>query len=285
LIRVSDPPFDVLAARPMTTAHDAEMEPRPAPALILLARNLWSSAAGRVGLTCVLLIVGCAILDTWIVPYDPNAIDVSARLAAPSFQHWLGADQLGRDLLSRIIDGSRVVMGIVVIGVGVALAIGMAAGVIAGYGFRTVGAIFALFCDVIRSLPMMLFALAVASLVGTGLGTVTLIVIMFLVPVYFRVSRNQTVVLKQSEYVTAARAMGASSLARDAQAHLAEPHRTDGGARGHGCAHGHRHRSRLELFGTRARGRRSPRGAACCATALPSFVRPRTSPWSPACPS
>jgi peptide/nickel transport system permease protein len=177
-----------------------------------LARNLWSSAAGRVGLSCVLLIVGCALLDPWIVPYDPNAIDVSARLAAPSFQHWLGADQLGRDLLSRIIDGSRVVMSIVVIGVGVALAIGMAAGVIAGYGFRTVGAMFALFCDVIRSLPMMLFALAVASLIGTGLGTVTLIVIVFLIPVYFRIARNQTVVLKQSEYVTAARAMGASSL-------------------------------------------------------------------------
>lgn len=196
----------------MITAHDEEMEPRPAPALILLVRNLCSSTAGRVGLSCVFLIVGCALLDTWIVPYDPNAIDVSARLAAPSFQHWLGADQLGRDLLSRIIDGSRVVMGIVVIGVGVALAIGMAAGVIAGYGFRTMGAIFALFCDVIRSLPMMLFALAVASLIGTGLGTVTLIVIMFLIPVYFRVARNQTVVLKQSEYVTAARAMGASSL-------------------------------------------------------------------------
>jgi peptide/nickel transport system permease protein len=209
---VSDPAFDALAARPMITAHGDEMEPRPAPALILLARNLWSSAAGRVGLSCVLLIVGCAILDTWIVPYDPNAIDVSARLAGPSFRHWLGADQLGRDLLSRIIDGSRVVMGIVVIGVGVALTIGMGVGIMAGYGFRTVGAMFALFCDVIRSLPMMLFALAVASLIGTGLGTVTLIVIMFLIPVYFRVARNQTMVLKQSEYVTAARAMGASSL-------------------------------------------------------------------------
>jgi peptide/nickel transport system permease protein len=196
----------------MTSARDDEMEPRPAPAVLLLLRNLWGSAAGRVGLSCVLLIVGCALLDSCIVPYDPNAIDVSARLAAPSLKHWLGADQLGRDLLSRIIDGSRVVMGIVVVGVGVALTIGMAAGVIAGYGFRTLGATFALFCDVIRSLPMMLFALAVASLIGTGLGTVTLIVILFLIPVYFRVSRNQTMVLQQSEYVTAARAMGASSL-------------------------------------------------------------------------
>jgi peptide/nickel transport system permease protein len=196
----------------MISARDDEMEPRPAPAILKLLRNLWGSAAGRVGLSCVLLIVACALLDSRIVPYDPNAIDVSARLAAPSLKHWLGADQLGRDLLSRIIDGSRVVMGIVVVGVGVALAIGMAAGVIAGYGFRTLGAVFALFCDVIRSLPMMLFALAVASLIGTGLGTVTLIVILFLIPVYFRVSRNQTVVLKQSEYVTAARAMGASSL-------------------------------------------------------------------------
>ena len=209
---MSDPPFDVLAGRPVTLAHDDEIEPRPAPAPLLLLRSLWGSAAGRLGLCCVLLIVGCAILDRWIVPYDPNVIDVSARLAAPSLKHWLGADQLGRDLLSRIIDGSRVVMGIVVVGVGVALALGMAAGVIAGYGFRTLGAIFALFCDVIRSLPMMLFALAVASLIGTGLTTVTLIVIMFLIPVYFRVARNQTVVLKHSEYVTAARAMGASSL-------------------------------------------------------------------------
>ncbi len=196
----------------MTSAHDDELGRRPAPAPLLLLRSLWSSAAGRLGSCCVLLIVGCAVLDTWIVPYDPNAIDVSARLAVPSLKHWLGADQLGRDLLSRIIDGSRVVMGIVAIGVGAALAVGMAAGVIAGYGFRTLGAIFALFCDVIRSLPMMLFALAVASLIGTGLATVTLIVILFLIPVYFRVAHNQTVVLKHSEYVTAARAMGASSL-------------------------------------------------------------------------
>jgi peptide/nickel transport system permease protein len=196
----------------MISARDDEREPRPAAAILLLLRNLWGSAAGRIGLSCVLLIVACALLDSRIVPYDPNAIDVSARLAAPSLEHWLGADQLGRDLLSRIIDGSRVVMGLVVVGVGVALAIGMAAGVIAGYGFRTLGAVFALFCDVIRSLPMMLFALAVASLIGTGMGTVTLIVILFLIPVYFRVALNQTVVLKQSEYVTAARAMGASSL-------------------------------------------------------------------------
>jgi len=209
---VSAPPFDVVVDRRMSSTRDDEAQERPCAAVLLLMRELWSSAAGRVGVTCVLLILACALLDSKIVPYGPNDIDISARLAAPSLKHWLGADQLGRDLLSRIIDGSQAVMALVAVGVGVALAIGMAAGVIAGYGFRTMGAIFALLCDVIRSLPMMLFALAVASLIGTGLGTVALIVIMFLVPVYFRVARNQTVVLKQSEYVTAARAMGASSL-------------------------------------------------------------------------
>jgi peptide/nickel transport system permease protein len=195
-----------------TPDRDEEVQARPAAPGVTLLRNLWSSTAGRVGVVCVLLIVACAVFDDWIVRYDPNGIDVSARLAGPSFKHWLGADQLGRDLLSRIIDGSRLVMQVVVVGVGVALTIGVSAGVLAGYGFRTFGAAFALLCDVIRSLPMMLFALAVASLIGTGIGTVTLIVILFLIPVYFRVARNQTVVLKQSEYVTAARAMGASSV-------------------------------------------------------------------------
>jgi len=192
-------------------ARDEEVQPRPAHTPVILFRNLLGSMAGRVGLTCVLMILTCALLDKLIAPYDPNAIDVSARLQVPSLRHWLGTDQLGRDLLSRVIDGSRLVMGIVIVGVGGALSIGMGAGVLAGYGFRTLGTVFALFCDVIMSLPMMLFALAVATLIGGGIGTVTLIVIVFLIPIYFRVARNQTIVLKQSEYVTAARAMGASS--------------------------------------------------------------------------
>jgi peptide/nickel transport system permease protein len=196
----------------MTPARQEEAHPRPAPALVLLLRHLLGSAAGRIGMTCVLMTLACALLARWIVPYDPNAIDVSVRLQVPSLRHWLGTDQLGRDLLSRIIDGSRVVMGVVIVGVGGALSIGVAAGVLAGYGFRALGAVFALLCDVIMSLPMMLFALAVATLIGGGIGTVTSMVIVFLIPIYFRVARNQTFVLKQSEYVTAARAMGASSM-------------------------------------------------------------------------
>ncbi len=178
----------------------------------LFLRRLLSGIMGRVGVGCLVLILICAVFDPVLAPYNPIAIEPEARLQGPSFAHWLGTDQLGRDLLSRVIDGTRTVMGLVAIGIGGALSVGLTLGLVAGYGPRVLGTFFMLICDAIMSLPMMLFALALATILDGGLGTIVLIAIVFMTPAYFRVVRSQTLALKRADYVVAARAMSASPL-------------------------------------------------------------------------
>jgi peptide/nickel transport system permease protein len=175
-----------------------------------MVRGVLAETMGRVGSACVGLLLIVAVSAGILVPYDPIAISPSERLEAPNLSHPLGTDQLGRDLLSRVIEGTRTVMEVVVTGIGGALAIGLTMGLIAGYGPRWLASLLMLLCDVVMSLPMMLFALAMTTMLGGGLDTVVLVVVAFMVPAYFRVSRGQTLSLKGSDYIVAARAMGAS---------------------------------------------------------------------------
>ncbi len=177
-----------------------------------LWRRVVAGAMGKIGAACAGLILGMALFAGWITPYDPIAIEPMARLQRPGLSHPLGTDQLGRDLLSRVIEGTRIVMGVVAGGIGGALAIGLGMGLAAGYGPRLLAAVLMLICDVVMSVPMMLFALALTTMLGGGLDTVVVVVIAFMIPAYFRVARSQTLALKGSDYVIAARAMGASPL-------------------------------------------------------------------------
>jgi peptide/nickel transport system permease protein len=165
---------------------------------------------GKVGTACVGLLLILAVSAGILTPYDPIAIAPMERLESSSLAHPLGTDQLGRDLLSRVIAGTQTVMEVVVAGIGGALAIGLSMGIVAGYGPRLLASVLMLLSDVVMSLPMMLFALAMTTMLGGSLDTVVLVVIAFMVPAYFRVARSQTLSLKNSDYVIAARAMGAS---------------------------------------------------------------------------
>jgi peptide/nickel transport system permease protein len=198
---VSELLFDVAATAPRHRAR-----------ALGLWRAVTAGAIGRVGAACVGLLVLVAVFAPVIAPYDPIGIAPASRLEAPSLRHPLGTDQLGRDLLSRAIAGTQTVMGVVVAGIGGAVAIGLAMGVVAGYGPKPLAAALMLLADSVMSLPMMLFALALTTILGGGLETVVLVVIAFMAPAYFRVSRSQTLSLKGADYVTAARAMGASPL-------------------------------------------------------------------------
>jgi peptide/nickel transport system permease protein len=177
-----------------------------------LARTVTAGTMGRVGSACVGLLLILGLSAGILTPYDPIAIAPAERLEGPSLSHPLGTDQLGRDLLSRVIAGTQTVMEVVVAGIGGALAIGLSMGLAAGYGPRLLASVLMLLCDVVMSLPMMLFALAMTTMLGGGLDTVVLVVIAFMIPAYFRVSRSQTLSLKSSDYIVAARAMGASPL-------------------------------------------------------------------------
>lgn len=157
----------------------------------------------------VSIIVLSAIFATAIAPYDPAKIQVAERLQGPSATHWLGTDQLGRDVLSRALVGGRIALFVALSSIGLALAIGGLLGLIAGYGPRWLDALLVLIFDSVRSFPLLMFALAVVTILGPSLGTIIFIIVIFQAPAYGRVVRTQTMSLKHTEFVVAARAISA----------------------------------------------------------------------------
>ena len=174
---------------------------------------------GLMGLIIVGTIVFCAIFAAWIVPYDPVAMNIQARLEGPSLAHPLGTDQLGRDTFSRVIMGGQVALKVALPAVFGAMAIGLTLGMIAGYGPKWLDNILMLFFDTIRSFPTVMFALAVVALVGPSLQTVVFVVMATSIPTYGRVARTQTLTLRNSEFILAERSMGAS-MARILGVHM-----------------------------------------------------------------
>ena len=165
---------------------------------------------GAMGLILVASFLAMAVAAPLIAPYDPVALNVVDKFQPPSLAHWAGTDQLGRDLLSRIIYGARTALGIAVTSVGIAGALGLLLGMIAGYGPRWVDAVLVLAFDSMSSLPMIMFALAVITVLGPGTLTLILVVILVSIPGYARMIRAQTLTLTGSDFILAERAMGAS---------------------------------------------------------------------------
>lgn len=166
--------------------------------------------------TCVALVLVIAFLATaafapWLAPYAPVKIDVLHKLQPPSAEHWLGTDHLGRDLLSRIIYGARTALTIAILSVAIAGAIGLVLGLIAGYGPRWLDAILVLTFDSLNSLPMIMFALAIITVLGAGTGTLIIVIAATSFPSYARLIRAQTLALKNSDYILAERLLDASA--------------------------------------------------------------------------
>jgi peptide/nickel transport system permease protein len=165
---------------------------------------------GLLGLIIVGTIVFAAIFATWIVPYDPIEMNIPDRMQGPSWSHLLGTDQLGRDTFSRVVMGGRVALKVALPAIFGAMAIGLTLGMIAGYGPKWLDNFLMLLFDTIRSFPTVMFALAVVALVGPSLQTVVFVVMATSIPTYGRVARTQTLTLRNSEFILAERAMGAS---------------------------------------------------------------------------
>ncbi len=166
--------------------------------------------------TCVALILVTSFMITavfapWLAPYSPVKIDVLHKLQPPSAEHWFGTDHLGRDLLSRIIHGARTALTIAMVSVAIAGAIGLMLGLIAGYGPRWLDAILVLMFDSLNSLPMIMFALAIITVLGAGTGTLIVVIAATSFPSYARLIRAQTLALKNSDYILAERLLDASA--------------------------------------------------------------------------
>lgn len=180
-----------------------------------IARELWEflrrSTLGRWGLGLTLLLLIVALAAPWLAPYDPVAQNLPARLAAPTAAHWMGTDELGRDILSRVIFGTRVSMLVsvsVVFGAGI---IGLAVGALAGYfGGWFDNLINIVLINAFLSFPGILLAIAFAAFLGPGLDKVILALVITGWAGYARLARAQVLQAKEMEYVLAARSLGAS---------------------------------------------------------------------------
>jgi peptide/nickel transport system permease protein len=178
-----------------------------------LADFLCRSVPGRWGFALTLLLVIVALATPWLAPYDPVAQDLPARLVPPTAAHWMGTDELGRDILSRIIFGTRVSMLVsvcVVFGAGIiGLAIGAVAGYFGGWFDRFVNIIL---INAFLSFPGILLAIAFAAFLGPGLDKVILALVVTGWAGYARLARAQILQAKEMEYVLAARSLGASHV-------------------------------------------------------------------------
>ena len=160
------------------------------------------------GVLCMLLLT--ALLAPVLAPYDPLAQDLYQRLQPPSTDHWFGTDDFGRDILSRIVYGSRISLRIGLIAISLALTGGTLFGLVAGYRGGMVDMLIMRSMDLMLAFPSILLAIAIVAVIGPGIENAILAVSIVLVPQFARLVRSSVLTVREATYVEAARALGAT---------------------------------------------------------------------------
>jgi peptide/nickel transport system permease protein len=158
----------------------------------------------------IVLLVLIALLAPALAPYDPEAIDPAASLSGPTSAHWLGADQLGRDVLSRLIFGARLSLQISLESVALATLVGVSFGVLSSYFGGWIELIVMRVVDVLLVFPALVLAITVAAYLGPSADHIALVIGIVYMPIFARLAYSVTAVTRQAEFVEAARALGAS---------------------------------------------------------------------------
>ncbi len=175
------------------------------------ARSLLRQPGTLFGLSVITVIVMLAVFGPWLTPSDPNRQNIPRRLEGPSWDYWLGTDHLGRDLLSRLIAGTRVGLAMALPTVAAALVIGLAIGLASGYAGGRVDAIGLLIVDFLGAFPGLILALVLIPLLGTSIPTLVFVLMIAFMPPYARVTRASVLAVKERQFVLAERALGASA--------------------------------------------------------------------------
>lgn len=165
----------------------------------------------RVGAVLVVTIVAAAIFAPWIVPFDPASQELPLRLEGPSAEHWFGLDELGRDILSRVLLGARVSLLVGLVVVSVSAVVGLAMGSIAGYYGGRIDQLISRVMDILLAFPGLLLAIALVAVLGPSLVNVVLALTVIGWVGYARLVRGQVLRAREFEYVVASRALGAST--------------------------------------------------------------------------
>lgn len=170
----------------------------------LLLRNPSAVLGGAV----ILLMALMAVLAPWIAPYDPVSISLRERLAAPSALHWFGTDEMGRDLLSRVMYGARVSLIIGLVVIGIAGGLGTVIGATAGYLGGRLDNLIMRVMDVILSFPSLVLAMALAAALGPSLRNAILAVAFVQIPKFARMARGEALSIREKLFIKAARVAG-----------------------------------------------------------------------------
>ncbi|GAC1480200.1 MAG: ABC transporter permease [Gemmatimonadaceae bacterium] len=164
------------------------------------------------GLAIVVAFAAIALLAPWLAPHDATLVDPVAAFGTSSAGHWLGTDNLGRDVLSRLVYGARWSLGTVLLATTLIMALGVTIGVAAGYMGGAVDDVLMRIADAILSVPTLLLALAIVGTIGPGLGSLTLGLASIWWVGYARVVRGLVLGLRERGFVTAAQALGAGNM-------------------------------------------------------------------------
>jgi peptide/nickel transport system permease protein len=175
-------------------------------------RRLLRRRGAMVGLAVVIFFVALAIFASWIAPYDPLATSWSAVRKAPTAAHWFGTDEIGRDVLSRVIWGARASLLAGLVSVGISLAIGVPVGLLAGYVGGWVDMLISRITDAMLACPFLVLAIALAAFLGPSLTNAMIAIGIAATPAFVRLSRAQVLAVKVEDYIEAARAVGNSNL-------------------------------------------------------------------------
>jgi peptide/nickel transport system permease protein len=163
---------------------------------------------GTIGLAIVLVMLVAAGFAEWIAPYDPEENDFAAMMEAPSWAHVLGTDQFGRDLFSRIVYGARTALAVGFVSAFVGGLAGLVLGVGSAYFGGLIDLLFQRVLDVLMAFPLIIMALAVVAVFGSGVYNVILAITIPLIPRCARVVRSSALAIREAPYVDAARALG-----------------------------------------------------------------------------
>jgi peptide/nickel transport system permease protein len=165
---------------------------------------------GALGFLIVFIFIMTVIFAPLIAPYDYTRQDIPNRMEGPSAKYWLGTDNLGRDLFSRLVYGSRIAFGISLPSVGIALTVGMLLGLLAGYVGGWLDNLIVVIMDTLQAFPSIMLSLAILALLGPSLINVIIVIGLTWMPNYARVIRAQVLAARETVYVESERSLGAS---------------------------------------------------------------------------
>lgn len=175
-------------------------------------KTLFSRKIAIAAFVILILMILSAFFANFIAPYDPDEISIRERTQGPSAAHWLGTDEFGRDVLSRIIYGSRVSLIVGVLAVMIACVIGTSMGMVAGFFGGVVDDVISRVAEAIRVIPQVVLAIALCSVFGGGIVNVAIILGISNMTVYIRMMRSQVLSIKERDYIMAGKLQGNSSL-------------------------------------------------------------------------